>query len=124
MFAEASHKAGNIPVTVMVDFATNGGADSANTGWLVGLHLGKTKETGSWACRYIYRELEKDAVIGIYTDSDFRGGGTDAKGHEIGGAFQVAENSTFSVTYFINKIGLGGAESDFNRLQIDLQLKF
>ena len=63
-------------------------------------------------------------MLGAFTDSDFRGGGTDAKGHEIGGGYQLDKNTTFSVSYFVNTIGLDAAEEDFNRLQVDLQLKF
>ena len=52
-------------------------------------------------------------------------GGTDAKGHEIGGAYQLAENAAFKLTYFMNEIGLDQDNSkDFQRLQVDLQLKF
>jgi len=125
VFAEATHKFNNIPVMVMGDYVNNTAADSLNTGWLVGLHVGKAKNTLSWALRYIYREVEQDAVVGIFADSDFRGGGTDAKGHEFGGSLQVAHNTTFSVSYFVNEIGLEREETeDFQRMQIDLQLKF
>jgi len=124
LFAEATHVVDGIPITVMGDFVTNTAADFLDTGWLVGVRLGKTKKQGSWAFRYNYREVEKDAVVGAYTDSDFRGGGTDAKGHEFGGGYQLAGNTTFNVSYFISTIGLDAAETDFNRLQVDLQLKF
>jgi len=124
-FVEVSHKMGEIPVVVMGDFVTNTEADSLNTGWLAGIKVGKTKEPGSWAFRYIYRELEKDAVIGTFSDSDFRGGGTDARGHEIGGDYQVFDNVTAKVSYFMNETGLQLDDpEDFQRLQIDLQLKF
>ena len=124
LFGEVNHKFGNIPVTMMGDYVTNTAVDNDCNGWLVGIRIGKAKKTGSWSCRYNYREVEKDAVIGMYADSDFRGGGTDAKGHEIGGVFQIAKNSAFKATYFMNKIGLNQNESDFKRLQVDLQLKF
>ncbi len=124
-FVEVAHSLGEIPLVAMGDFVTNTEADSLDTGWLVGLKLGKTKEPGSWAFRYLYRELEKDAVIGIFSDSDFRGGGTDARGHEIGGEFQVLENMATKATYFTNEIGLQRDEpQDFRRLQLDMQLKF
>lgn len=126
VYGEVSHHfSEQLPVKVMVDFVTNTAADSVNQGWLLGLHVGITKRPGSWALRYIYREVEKDAVLGTFTDSDFRGGGTDGKGHEIGGSVQFAENSTFSVSWFDNTIGLNTSDKgDFQRLQVDLQLKF
>lgn len=123
-YVEFKHEFPKLPVTVMADFVNNTAADSLNTGWLVGIRAGKTSKVGSWTARYIYRRVEADAVVGIFADSDFRGGGTDAKGHEIGGAIQVAKNATFDVSYFSNKIGLDKAETGFQRLQIDLQLKF
>ena len=125
LFGEVNHKFESTPVTVMFDYVTNGAADSLNSGWLAGLRLGKAKKPGSWQVRYLYRNLETDAVLGMFSDSDFRGGGTDAKGHEFGGAVQLADNTTFIASYFINEIGLeADATTEFNRLQIDLQLKF
>ncbi len=125
VFGEITHKFGYLPVTVMADYVTNTSADSLETGWLVGLRVGKAKRPGSWEFRYNYREVKKDAVVGQFTDSDFRGGGSDAKGHEIGGAVALADNTAFKMSYFSNKIGLEDeAASDFGRLQVDLQLKF
>ncbi|MDD3730845.1 MAG: putative porin [candidate division Zixibacteria bacterium] len=124
LFAEATHHFKKIPVTIMFDYVKNTATDSLNTGWLAGLHIGKTKKPWSWTVRYIYRKVESDAVVGTFTDSDFRGGGTGAKGHEIGGSLILAENTSFDISYFINKIGLDKEEEDFKRLQVDLQLKF
>jgi len=124
LFAEVSHRVDGIPMVAIADYVNNTAADSLETGWLVGLYVGKTKKPGSWNLRYLYREVKKDAVLGAFADSDFRGGGTDAKGHEFGGGYQLDNNMTFGVSYFVNTVGLDAAESDFNRLQVDLQLKF
>ncbi len=125
LFGEATHKFEKIPVTVMLHYVSNTAADNLKTGWLVGLRVGKAKKPGMWEFRYNYREVEKDAVVGMFTDSDFRGGGTDAKGHEVGAAVQLAKNIAFKVSYFINEIGLEREEMEgFKRLQVDLQLKF
>ena len=125
LYGEFNHKFNDLPMTVMADYVTNTAADSLNSGWLVGFKLGKAKTPGNWEFRYIYREVKADAVVGIFTDSDFRGGGTDAKGHEIGGGVALAKNTEFSVSYFMNEIGLEAENTtDFNRMQIDLQLKF
>jgi len=121
---EINHKFENTPVTAMFDYVTNTAVDSLETGWLIGLRVGKAKKPGSWAFRYIYREVEKDAVVGAFSDSDFRGGGADAKGHEFGGTYMLAQNTAFSLSYFMNTIGLDADADDCGRLQVDLQLKF
>ena len=125
LFAELNHELGTTPVSVFGHFVTNGDADSLESGWLVGFTAGSAKKAGQWEVRYNYRELKRDAVLGAFTDSDFRGGGTDAKGHEIGGELALATNMWFGATYFVNELGISADETeDFNRLQLDLQLKF
>ena len=62
-------------------------------------------------------------MVGIFTDSDFLGGGTNGRGHEINFDLVIMENTTFAATYFINQIDLDD-ETDFNRLQVDLKFKF
>jgi len=124
-FGTFDFKTGNIPFTILGDFVTNTAADSLKNGWLVGIRIGKTKNPGSWAFRYNYRNVEKDAVVGIFTDSDFRGGGTDAKGHEIGGDYELMDKTTLAITYFNNKIGLEeDDQTDFERWQFDISFKF
>lgn len=121
---ELQAKISRWPITIMGDYVANTAADSLNTGWLIGFEMGAAKGSLDWEIRYCYRELEADAVVATFTDSDFRGGGTDARGHEIGGALLLDQNTAFKITWFDNEIGLGDTSSDFNRLQVDLQLKF
>jgi hypothetical protein len=123
ILGEFTFEAGEMPIMLSGDYVTNTAADSLNDGWLVSVKIGKTKKPGSWDIRYVYRELKKDAVVGIYTDSDFIGGGTNGKGHEFNVGLQVAEKTSLAATYFINKIGFTN-EKDFNRLQIDAKFKF
>ena len=121
-FLELGMKAGSTTLVFFFDYVDNTAAEAENRGWLAGLTLGKTKATGSCAFRYNYRDLEKDAVLGAFTDSDFRGAGTDAKGHEFGFDYQIAKPVKASVTYFNNEIGI--QEDSFHRLQLDLNLKY
>ncbi len=123
IFGEFNTTLGYIPVTLIGDYVNNTAADSLKGGWLVGVYAGKTKKPGSWSARYIYREVKKDAVVGIFTDSDFIGGGTDGKGHEFGADYQVAEKTALAATYFINKVGIENGK-DFKRLQVDAKFKF
>ena len=73
---------------------------------------------------YNYRELEADAVVGAFSDSDSFGGGTDGKGHKVSGKYQIAKNWQFGAAFFMNDIGLEGSSKDYNRLQLDLIAKF
>jgi len=123
LFAEAKTKLGVVPVTVMGDYVNNTAADSLNDGWLLGIRVGKIKRLSSLAFRYIYREIKRDAVIGMFTDSDFRGGGTDGKGSEMGADVQLTKSTTLSLTYFNNTVPIENGRT-FQRVQVDAKFKF
>ncbi|MCC7199005.1 MAG: putative porin, partial [Gammaproteobacteria bacterium] len=73
----------------------------------------------------LYQEVEKDAVLGALTDSDFAGGSTQGNGAQLRVAYGLAKNWTFNGQYFINTRNFDTAsELDYNRLQLDLNYKF
>lgn len=123
IFGSLGFKAGDTPVTVFADVVTNSDADADEQGYLFGVKLNKAKKPGSWALGYDYRELQADAVVGAFTNSDFGGGGTDAKGHSVSGQYQLSPKSQLALTYFMNTKGLDNGV-DYNRLQADLNIKF
>ncbi|MFT6274662.1 MAG: hypothetical protein ACJAZ0_000751, partial [Halioglobus sp.] len=63
------------PLNVYIDYVQNQAADDFDTGWIAGAHLGKAKGKGTWQLGYQYQDLEKDAVLGLISDSNFAGGG-------------------------------------------------
>ncbi|MFI4910380.1 MAG: putative porin [Sedimentisphaeraceae bacterium JB056] len=122
-FAAYDFKAGDAPVSVYGDYVKNiASGVQEDTGWLVGLKYGKAKAAGTWDAGYNYRDLEADAVVGAFSDSDFIGGGTDGKGHKFTFNYAIAKNFTTGVTYLMNE--KGDAETDYDRLQLDFKLKF
>lgn len=125
-FAEFATEVKDLPVHVFGNWVTNREASDEDKGWLAGFKLGKVKEFGSWDFRYQYKHLEQDAVVGAFTDSDFGGGGTNAKGHEFNLGFGLGENWKLALSYFLNKTGIasGQNEMDYDRYQIDLKFKF
>lgn len=126
-FAEYSTKIGSLPVSVYGDYAMNTASGvSEDTGWLIGTSLNKCKDPGSWELSYDYRDLEKDAVVGAFSDSDFIGGGTDGKGHRFGITYQLAKNTQAGLSYFMNdKYNTSTKKyDDYNRLQADIMVKF
>ena len=75
--------------------------------------------------QYYYADKEADALLGLLTDSDYGGGGTDSKGHFLKFTYGVNESWAISAQYFINEIDLAsGNNSDFNRLMLDTQWKW
>ena len=122
-FAEIGMPVGDVPFRVFGDLVDNTAASNDSTGWLVGAGIGKCKKPGSWELVYNYRRLEKDCVVGAFTDSDFGGGGTDGEGHKIGAGYQLAKNWKLGATLFVNEVPLSNS-SDYRRLQVDLQFKF
>lgn len=122
-FAETGTVYHGYPVALFGDFVDNIAADSNNIGWLIGVSIGKVKNPGSWFFRYQYKYLEKDAVVGQFTDSDFIGGGTNGKGHEFNFAIQAMKATTFDLTLFIDKTTLE-TERNYTRFQGDVQFKF
>jgi hypothetical protein len=122
-FAEYGFKIAERPASVYGSYVKNTSATtSEDSGWLIGTTFNKAKEAGSWELGYNYRDVQKDAVIGVITDSDFVGGGTDGKGHMICGKYQISKNIQAGLTYFIAKKGDAG--DDYRRLMADLLFKF
>ena len=125
LFADLGFSLFNHPVLVFANFAQNQAADKYDTAYAFGLKYGKAKNQGQWEFGYVYQELEADSVLGLLTDSDFGGGGTDSKGHILKGSYAIAKNFNAKFAYFINEAGLkSGNPIDYKRLQLDLSFKY
>jgi hypothetical protein len=97
--------------------------DDNNTGWLLGLKWGQVSERSSWSVRYNYRRLEKDAVYGLFSDSNFRGGGTDGKGHELDLSVGLMKNVKVVLSYFNNRTGTRDG-NQYQRWMLDVSSVF
>ena len=74
---------------------------------------------------YAFQDIEADAVIGTFNDSDFGGGGTDSDGHMLKYKYAMSKNTFIGGTLFINSIDrFQGVEKDYDRIQIDVEFKF
>lgn len=123
-FAEYGTKIADYPVAVFGSYAQNTEAPSGKSdGWLIGTTFNKAKDPGSWQIGYDYRDLDSDAVVGQFSDSDFGGGGTNAKGHRFNLTYQLAKNFQAGLTYFLDK-KKNATDDDYRRLQADLIFKF
>ncbi|HEY4369958.1 MAG TPA: putative porin [Steroidobacteraceae bacterium] len=118
------------PLQIWADVAQNQAVDDLDTAWAAGVLFGKASNPKSWEFGFAYESLEKDALFGQLVDSDFGGGFTDVKGWVLRGAYAPVRNWTLNATYFINERNVdvanpaGQTGVDYNRLQLDFNVKF
>jgi len=124
-FAEFATTLGGLPFHIFVDYIRNTEAPEFDTGYAFGAGIGKVSQPGDWEASIAYTDLEKDALVALFTDSDFGGGGTDASGFTIKGKYGLSKRWDFGGTLFVNEIEENiGSPTDYLRLQIDFEFKF
>jgi len=126
MFAQLDVWVLGKPLSIFAQELTNDEADDFEKGHMFGASLGKAKNPKTWEIGYSFSELEKDATVGAFTDSDRWGGGTDGNGHKYYAKYQIMKNLQAGATYFVNsrKISDPDKETDYDRLQLDLVASF
>jgi len=124
-FAELDMKLGDMPFKVFADFVQNTDASVEDSGFAVGAAIGKAGDPGTWQASWTYQDLEADAVIATFSDSDFGGGGTDNEGHVVRGKYALQDNWALAGSLFMNEVDeFAGSPHDYDRIQIDLEFKF
>ncbi|MGK0224763.1 MAG: hypothetical protein ACI9ON_004020, partial [Limisphaerales bacterium] len=120
-FVEYSVEIEDLKLTVFADYVQNLDANRYDTGYAVGTKI-KSK---TWQVGYTYQDLEADAVLGTYSDSDFIGGGTDGKGHRLQASYSLSKSIGLTGTLFLNERNIDfGSEEDYKRLMLDISFKY
>ncbi len=106
------------------DYVENTDISREDTGFAVGFKFGdkKVKEPGTWQAKYIYADLEQDAVLDFLPDSDRYNGQTGVKAHEVALKYQAWKNIQLGLDYYSSEDEL--ANTDQRVLQADLLVKF
>ncbi len=75
--------------------------EERTTGYKYGVKFGHRdiENFNDWSFELAYRYLEADAVLDAFTDSDFHGGGTDAKGTIIRGDYGIGSRTKLTLRY-------------------------
>ena len=116
---------GALPVTVFGEYIINTDADVNDTGYMAGVKVGRAEEAGTWQGRVDYRDIEADATVGAFTDSDsFGGGGTNGKGIRVKAKYAMHKNWSAGITVYVQSIDPDGTDIDYERLQLDVMGKF
>jgi len=106
------------------EYIYNPDPSTNNSGFLAGAAVGhaKTNGLGRWQAKYNYRRLERDAWLDVFPDSDFFGGATDVKGHEVILECGLAEHVTAGIDYYRSESI--STDVDESLFQADLVFKF
>ncbi len=115
-----------VPLSIYGQYVNN--ADASNdqdTGWLAGV---KSKVYG-FNLDYNYRDVQRNAVVGAFTDSDFANGFTGSRGSKMKVSYDLDKNFALGATYFMatsdqTNANIKKTDSDINTLQLDAEAKF
>jgi len=128
--AELDATVAGVPLQVWADVARNQAAADLDTAWSTGVLFGKASQPRTWELGAAYQVLEKDALYAQLIDSDFAGGVSDAQGWVLRGGYAPVENWSVNATWFLNERNrdvpdsAGARKVDYERLQVDFNLKF
>jgi len=113
-----------LPLSIYGQYVNNDDASNdQDTAWLAGV---KTKIYG-FAVDYNYRDVQRNAVVGAFTDSDFANGFTGSRGSKLKVSYELDKNFALGATYFMADSDYTNAtlkDSDINTLQLDAEAKF
>lgn len=74
---------------------------------------------------YTYRDVDADAVLGIFTDSDFGVGSTDVSGHTFESSIDITDGVALKLTYFKSETGDStGSGTDVDQVFLDFTFKY
>ena len=125
VFAQFDTRISGWPFQLFAHLTQNSEVSSEDTGYAFGAKLGAGKKQGESQFTYTFQDIEADAVIGTFSDSDFGGGGTDSDGHILKYKYAYSDKIFLGGTLFINRVDrFQGIEHDYNRLQLDVEFKF
>ena len=128
--AEYTTTLGSWPLLVWADLAQNQAPDDLDEAFSGGVIIGKASNPGSFEFGIGYYSVEADAVFAQVFESDFANGVTDTDGLVLRAGYALQRNWTLNATYFLNDRNMdvpnmaGATDVDFDRLQLDLNLKF
>lgn len=116
-----------LPLSVYGQFVHNSAAQGSDAdqdqAWLVGV-MTRVFDVG---VDYNYRDVQRNGVVGAFTDSDFADGYVGSRGHKIKLRYDISKNFAFTTTYFMAESDVASRFTDdasVNRLQVDLEGKF
>lgn len=116
-----------LPLSVYSQYVINGAArgvdDDQDQAWLIGV-MTRLFDVG---IDYNYRDVQRNGVVGAFTDSDFAAGYVGSRGHKLKLKYDLSKNFAVGATYFMAESDVASQFTDnasVNTLQVDVEAKF
>ncbi len=117
---EVKRKVWAVEVTLFYEALKNKDADQLNKATSYGI-LATYK---SWGFGWTQQEVQKDSVLGLFTDSDFGGGLTSSRGYVWNISYKLAKKVQIQYTVFKNQNSIDTVALNYDRSHIDLIINF
>jgi hypothetical protein len=126
-FAQVDFTGLPLPLSLYGQYVKNGAArgvdEDQDQAWLVGF---VTKLVGV-KLDYNYRDVQRNGVVGGFTDSDFAAGYVGSRGHKLKAKYDLSKNFSVGATYFMADSDVASRfidDASVDTLQVDFEAKF
>lgn len=107
-------------VLLFTEFIENTSADTLNKANVTGIALGYDK----FSLAYMKQKVENDAVLAIYTNSDFASGQTDSRGSILQAGYKMTKNAVLNYSVYSAERTVSTLPTKIVLSQLDLTISF
>ncbi|MDD9999236.1 MAG: putative porin [Rhodospirillaceae bacterium] len=125
LFGELTLERQGFRFTAFLDYVYNAVADRFDEGLAAGLSFRRVSVSSPWTIAYTYQDLQANAVVAAFTDSDFAAGTSDGSGSILKAAYEFPMGWTLALRYITGVRGEStGLRLDYDRLQVHLEFVY
>lgn len=119
-FLELKWASKSYEILLFTELIENSAADNSNKATVTGLALGYDK----FSIAYMNQKVESDAVLAIYTNSDFANGQTDSRGHILQAGYKMNKNAVVNYSVYNAEKTVSTLPTKIVLSQLDLTISF
>ena len=119
-FLEIKKKWSEFELSAFYESVQNKDIENLNKANSYGFILNYKNLTASWA----QQEVQKDAVVGLFSDSDFGGGQTSSRGQIYSLNYKLSKKTQLQYTVYKNTNSIDTAPAKYDRTHLDLMINF
>lgn len=119
-FVEIKKKLGAVDMALFFEMLTNKDASDLNKAQAIGILI----KYSAWSVSLMQKEVQKDSVVGVFTDSDYGGGGTSVKGLVANLGYKISKKVQIQYALYKNETAIDLVPVDYDRSHLDLLMNF